>query len=51
MEQSASSATTPGIDVRSLPLSVEPDWLEVPMLRSVIEIVDLLQDVLYDREF
>jgi hypothetical protein len=46
MEQPASSATTPGIDVLSFPLSVELDWLEVPMLRLVIEIINLLQDVL-----
>jgi hypothetical protein len=47
MEQPASSSTTPGItDVFSFPLSVKHDWLEVPMLRLVIEIIDLLQDVL-----
>jgi hypothetical protein len=46
LEQPVSSATTPGIDVLSFPPSVELNWLEVPMLRLVIEIVDLLQDVL-----
>jgi hypothetical protein len=42
LEQPASSATTPGIDILSFPLSVELDWLEVPMLKLVIEIIDLL---------
>jgi hypothetical protein len=46
MEQPASSSTTPGNDVFSFPLSVKHDWLEVPMLRLVIEIIYLLQDVL-----
>ena len=42
-----SSTTTPGIDVISFPhLAIEPDWLDVPMLRLVIEIIYLLQDVL-----
>ena len=46
MEQPASSATTPGIGVLSFPLSVKHDRLEIPMLRLVIDIIDLLQDVL-----
>jgi hypothetical protein len=46
MEQPASSSTTPGIDVLSFPLSVKHDWLEIPMLRLVIEFIDFLQDVL-----
>jgi hypothetical protein len=46
MEQPTSSATSPGIDVFSFPLSVEPYWLEVPMFWLMIEIINLLQDVL-----
>ena len=46
LEQPACSATTPGVDVLSFPLSEELNRLELPMLRLVIEIIDFLQNLL-----